>query len=221
MSYFPNTKLSKKLQQVRPIPDLTEAELTRFLSKIKIGKPDECWTWLACQDKKGYGIFQLRGHAAFSHRIAFFLAYGNPPQCKPMVCHSCDTPNCCNYHHLWSGDDKDNSDDCISKNRHNAPSGENHWSRKYPEKVARGNANGARKHPERLPRGDAHYMHRQPEQIRYGSTTVNAKLTETDIPIIRQKLADGFTLNAVGKEFGVKTFAIWAIKHRKHWQHVP
>ena len=48
----------------------------------------------------------------------------------------------------------------------------------------------------------------------------SAKLTETDIPIIRKMLADGIAGTIIAKKFGVGKVTISHIKGGKYWGHV-
>lgn len=52
-----------------------------------------------------------------------------------------------------------------------------------------------------------------------GSVFPQAKLTEQDIPIIREMLGRGITPYAIGKQFSVAQSAIVRIKSGKGWNH--
>ena len=52
-----------------------------------------------------------------------------------------------------------------------------------------------------------------------GSQVKLAKLTETDIPLIRQMLTDGLTNQAIADQFGVSQVAISRISLGKTWRH--
>lgn len=54
-----------------------------------------------------------------------------------------------------------------------------------------------------------------------GSRHPSAKLTEADIPIIRQRLAAGELQRVIGAEFGVHQVVIGKIANGKTWRHVP
>ena len=54
-----------------------------------------------------------------------------------------------------------------------------------------------------------------------GSRSHNAKLTESDIPTIRQRLAAGRSAASLGREYGVAKIQILRIKHGRTWAHVP
>ena len=54
---------------------------------------------------------------------------------------------------------------------------------------------------------------------RHGGT-VRRKLTEAQIPGIRERYAAGATLKQLGSEYGVSWVAIWKVVHRQTWRHV-
>lgn len=54
-----------------------------------------------------------------------------------------------------------------------------------------------------------------------GTRQKQAKLTERDITIIRELIADGYTDQQIGAHFGVSNATINWIRHGKHWSHVP
>ena len=54
-----------------------------------------------------------------------------------------------------------------------------------------------------------------------GSSHGRAKLTERDIPVIRDLLAQGEMLKTVAERFGVAPETIGDIKHGRHWVHIP
>lgn len=96
----------------------TSQDRGRFWRKVNIKSDDECWLWNACVNKKGYGAFQARKLkiTKIAHRIAYLLGYGSLDE-DLMVCHSCDTPGCCNPKHLFQGNAKQNSEDMVKKGR--------------------------------------------------------------------------------------------------------
>lgn len=80
-----------------------------------------CILWCGYVTKAGYGCI-FRTHSGvrtwvYVHRFVYEQANG-PIPAGMAVCHTCDTPNCCNPSHLFLGTDKDNSDDKIRKGRH-------------------------------------------------------------------------------------------------------
>jgi len=53
-----------------------------------------------------------------------------------------------------------------------------------------------------------------------GERCNNAKLKESDIPVIRDLIKQGQSLNSIGRQYGVSAFCIRCIKYKKTWSHV-
>lgn len=95
----------------------------RFWSKVNIGAANECWEWQASLDTRGYGnlgVAKPDGSGRFltqrAHRIAWEITHGALPA-GMLVCHRCDNRKCVNPAHLFLGDHKDNTRDCVAKGR--------------------------------------------------------------------------------------------------------
>lgn len=71
-----------------------------------------CWKWKRCGTPRGYGLFKRK----YSHRVAYELEHG-PIGEGLVVCHTCDTPSCCNPYHLFLGTQQDNMNDAKKKMR--------------------------------------------------------------------------------------------------------
>ena len=111
----------KTLFPIAPATDWSEDMIQRFVSKIAIRGPDQCWPWLAHRHRSGHGQFRLRGKKTPAQRVAFELATGRPPaQC---VLHKCDVPGCCNPAHLEEGTQQENTRQRCERGR--TASGEN------------------------------------------------------------------------------------------------
>ncbi len=96
--------------------ELTAKDIERFWKKVDIKSEDECWEWLGCKDKNGYGQFRVNNKTYKSHRISWILENGDIPE-NYCICHSCDNPLCCNPNHLFLGTHKDNIADRDKKGR--------------------------------------------------------------------------------------------------------
>lgn len=70
--------------------------------------PDKC---------AGYGRFHLTAGLFVTHRIAYYLTYGEPG--PYLVLHKCNTPLCCNPNHLFLGDQFDNMQQKVREGRMN------------------------------------------------------------------------------------------------------
>lgn len=88
----------------------------RFWSKVKVGRPLQCWPWRGNRDNKGYGRLRVQRRYLKAHRLAWALFNERWPELH--VLHSCDNPWCCNPLHLREGTDADNMRDRDSRGRH-------------------------------------------------------------------------------------------------------
>ncbi len=107
----------------RGIPTITEADITRFWSRVEIKGANECWKFKGLRGtNKKYGTFNLNyGKSALklslrANRMAWFLSNHRQPG-NFLICHKCDNPSCCNPAHLFLGTYKDNNNDAMRKGR--------------------------------------------------------------------------------------------------------
>ena len=108
--------------RTKPIPELTEADIRRFWSKVsRSSESDGCWIWSAtARNKDGYGYFGItrdkRKLTLHAHRVAYTLAHGQITD-RMHVCHHCDVPACVRPEHLFLGTHADNVHDMCAKGR--------------------------------------------------------------------------------------------------------
>lgn len=103
----------------------------------KVEKTDDCWLWAGSTNYAGYGVFYpQKNRSILAHRRAYAQTYGKLPD-DTCVLHRCDTPNCVNPSHLFTGTREDNIRDMISKKRNRHPSGEWHPHSKLTEEGVR------------------------------------------------------------------------------------
>lgn len=88
----------------------------RFWGRIKI--TDGCWLWQGAVNTTGYGMANWSDGEKniVAHRLAYRMLVGEVPE-GMRVCHTCDTPRCCNPAHMFLGTQKDNAADCKAKGR--------------------------------------------------------------------------------------------------------
>jgi GIY-YIG catalytic domain len=95
--------------------------------------------------------------------------------------------------------------------------GDNHWTRRLPFRVARGDRSGPRLHPER-------YKHLRPP-VRSGEKNNKAKLSVEKVRLIRclyGKTTNGvyWSQRALARKFGVDQPAVGNVLRRLTWKHV-
>jgi hypothetical protein len=195
---------------------LTPRQEVNFWKKVNKDGPTmphmetPCWVWTAGKNRGGYGKFNVGRKTLIAPRIAWTLANGQIPDDGSYhgicACHRCDNPPCVNPAHLFLGTMGDDTRDKVAKGRCNSPRGDDHHSRRHPERMPRGDNHPARLRPERLARGDGH---------------CNAKLTAAKVVAIRAAFAaGGITQRKLAEQFGVCRPVLSGIINRKSWKHV-
>lgn len=84
------------------------------------GGPSTCWLFQGELNSKGLPYVQYKGKKLLAYRMTYELTHGPVPN-GHVVRHSCDTPACCNPHHLTTGTQQDNMNDMKERDRHGAP----------------------------------------------------------------------------------------------------
>jgi HNH endonuclease len=87
----------------------------RVLERCKPG-PNGCMLWTGWVNIKGYGMTSFHCKGIRTHRAVWEAVRGPVPS-GLILCHTCDTPACCNIDHLWLGTIKENGVDASKKRR--------------------------------------------------------------------------------------------------------
>ena len=154
------------------LSNLTQKDINRFWEKVKISNNQECWNWLACLDKDGYGYLRVNYKNLKAHIISYTIENKHPPIIG-VIRHTCDNRKCCNPKHLIDGTNIDNIQDRDTKGR----------------------------------------------QIKgIGINTV--KISDLDVPIIRELYLKGYTLIHIASMYDVSFSTIHRIVTRKSWKHI-
>jgi hypothetical protein len=173
--------------------------IDRIFERIKINEETGCWEWQGRRDKDGYGkLYWVNPNtdARFqrAHRVAFDVFCG-PIVDNLMVCHSCDNPRCVYPLHLWQGTARDNKLDCCAKGRAYVAEGDEHFYRRHPEAILRGEQRGQSKLTDEIVR-----------EIRHRKESRNCT-----IRVLEKQLA---------QEFGVCVGTIKKAMWGQKWKHV-
>ena len=96
---------------------VVQRQEARFWASVAVGGEDECWLHDRANGSKHVQHYDsTRAKREFAHRLAYRYGVG-PIPVGLCVCHSCDTPACCNPAHLWLGTVGDNVRDMWRKGR--------------------------------------------------------------------------------------------------------
>jgi len=202
---------------------LDEKDVVRFWSKVDKNGPlpdqsnphyaglDRCWVWTAGKRHDGYGQCWVGNKTRTTHRTAWEITNGPVPinisGAPTYILHRCDVPTCCNPDHLWIGTQKDNMDDMANKGRKAIITGDDHHSRRHPERLSRGDNHRSRLHPETILKGEKHG---------------HAKITDAQAVAIRTMyVRGGLTQAAIGAMFGICHSSVSQIVNCKRWKHLP
>lgn len=154
-----------------------------------VASPSGCHEYTGGLNRKGYGVLYIGDGQRSAHRCAYTLWVGPIPE-GMLVCHRCDNPRCCNPKHLFIGTVQDNNRDRDSKGRNISHSGDLHYSRTQPERLARGEGHGM------------------------------ARLNDEKVRLIRESARAGVSLKELAKKLGVHYTLCWQISKGRGWAHV-
>ncbi|UZF57728.1 HNH endonuclease [Gordonia polyisoprenivorans] len=83
--------------------DLSDAQRTRFWTKVDRAGLDDCWRWEGAVNPRGYGTWSVslagRCTSVRPHRVAWFLTHGVLDE-GVVIDHKCGTRTCVNPQHL-------------------------------------------------------------------------------------------------------------------------
>lgn len=182
----------RKRRAANPLPPKkTLAEL--LWTRVATGVASACWPWTGAKKHFGYGKMNFSGKCLSTHRLAWALTNGPIPP-GLCVCHHCDNPPCCNPAHLFLGTLAENNADMRAKGRAVTP---RNMAAVTP------NARSGR-------RGFC----------LFGSSNPSAKLTEADIPQIRNAVALGEEIASVAKRFAITKATIKDVCRRRSWRQI-
>jgi hypothetical protein len=100
--------------------DINPTHRVQLLRRMVVDETTGCWLWTGSISERGYGYFHATsGRRFYAHRRSYEVFVG--PIDKPLVCHHCDNRRCINPLHLFTGTNKDNSDDRDRKGRNVNP----------------------------------------------------------------------------------------------------
>lgn len=107
---------------------MKKTNFERWREKVDVKGPNDCWEWLGCKLKEGYGQFRINKKVMLAHRFSYAHYKNNdqPVLSNFYVCHHCDNPSCVNPNHLFLGTAKENMKDMARKGRGVNPNPKKH-----------------------------------------------------------------------------------------------
>lgn len=92
--------------------------IERLLAHSKYEAETGCQNWTGAL-RDGYGMVWYKGRLVSAHRLMWEFSNGEIPK-GIQVLHKCDNRKCINPDHLFSGSQRDNIQDAISKGRYDS-----------------------------------------------------------------------------------------------------
>jgi hypothetical protein len=78
---------------------ISENRFARFMSLVEVDAETNCWNWVGCKTKGGYGASALNGIKMVAHRAMWRLLRGELPDGLDLD-HLCRNRSCINPDHL-------------------------------------------------------------------------------------------------------------------------
>ena len=189
--------MSDHIESKKRVADLskpvnaTPKELHRFFSKVdKSSSPNGCWLWTACTDENGYGKFTFRRRVVKASRLAWSIQIGPIPEGLHLL-HNCP-----------GGDNPA----CINPAHLRIGTAADNSA----DAVAKG----------QTPAGERHKSKTHPETVLRGVDHPLAKLDESMVREIRNRIALGEVQTSIAAAYGISRTAVSAIATRRTWPQV-
>lgn len=106
----PKPKGRSMSTQSEALARIEAKDILRFFRKVSVCGPAQCWTWIACKNKDGYGWFALGRTPVCAHRFSHQIVHGSPAPGNEIR-HTCNNPACVNPNHLIEGTHLENMRD--------------------------------------------------------------------------------------------------------------
>lgn len=176
-----------------------ESKFWKVMGDVPVPDANQCWEWSGPK-RNGYGCLKSLDIQEYAHRMSYGM-FNAPIPSGLCVCHSCDNPGCVNPSHLWVGTKADNTRDMFAKGRGTKhvptpPTGDDHWTRR---------------HPERLLRGDAWRAACSERMMLFGEDHPLSKLSDADVDRVRSLLKSGMSQQSAACMFGVSRSTVSSI----------
>jgi hypothetical protein len=142
---------------------MTPIETAMFWSRVEAKELFQCWEWKGAKIPKGYGRLMVGGQRKMAHRVAYEFFHGAIPE-DLLLRHTCDNPACCNPNHLVPGNNQDNMDDMVSR-----------------ERSMRGSKNAKTK----LTDEEALYIRRNPDKLTINALAAKFGIAKSTVSYIR------------------------------------
>ena len=174
----------------------------------KSGGPDACWPWIGSRNKFGYGRLWWKGKQGAAHRVSVELS-GRSIE-GLCVCHHCDNTFCVNPTHLFVGTQQDNMRDAVKKRRHHRKFSDAQVAA-IREAVAAGEPQQDVAARFGASRSSVSFFARGVYRTNAGGTVTKRRIQPEDVPVIRQRMADGDLLREVAADYNVTSTSIYYI----------